>query len=119
VRYEHLSIISTFGLEEAVYTFAIYFLAFTVLSVLVMKARFRKKVMIVSDKPAEVAAVLETELDRHVTEAPAVVDGDDRPQLICHIYRLEERKVMDLVRETDPDAVVSIITEETTSPRYR
>jgi len=119
VRYEHLSIISTFGLEEAVYTFAVYFSAFTILSVLIMKARFRKKMMIVSDKPAEVTAVLETELNRNVTAAPSALAGDERPQLICHIYRLEQRKVMDLVRDTDPDARVSITAEEAVNPRFR
>lgn len=98
-----------FSWDKAMYSLVAYFVAFKVIDTVIEGLDESKAVMIVSDKPDEIAETLMARLGRGVT----VLHGEGgytkerKDVLYCVITRLEMAKLKSIVDEVDENAFVT------------
>ncbi|NLI90937.1 MAG: YitT family protein [Peptococcaceae bacterium] len=99
-----------FGWDRAMYSLIAYFIAFKVIDLTIQGLDESKAVMIVSDKPDEIAEVLLARLGRGVTflEGRGGYSGQTKSVLYSVITRLEISKLKSIIDEIDEDAFVAI-----------
>jgi uncharacterized membrane-anchored protein YitT (DUF2179 family) len=99
-----------FGWDKAMYSLIAYFIAFKVIDMTIQGLDETKEVMIVSDKPEEIAEVLMARLGRGVTflEGKGGYSGESKYVLYTLISRLEVAKLKAIIDELDENAFVTI-----------
>ncbi len=99
-----------FGWDKAMYSLVAYFIAFKVIDVTIKGLDESKGVLIVSDRPHEIADVLMARLGRGVTilYGEGAYTGDKKEVLYSIITRLEIAKLKTIIEEIDEDAFVTI-----------
>jgi uncharacterized membrane-anchored protein YitT (DUF2179 family) len=99
-----------FGWDKAMYSLIAYFIAFKVIDMTIQGLDETKEVMIVSDKPEEIAEVLMARLGRGVTflEGKGGYSGESKYVLYTLISRLEVAKLKAIIDELDETAFVTI-----------
>lgn len=99
-----------FGWDKAMYSLVAYFVAFKVIDITIEGLDESKAVMIVSDKPGEIAEVLLARLGRGVTilHGEGGYSKEDKLVLYSVITRLEVAKLKSIIDEIDDSAFVTI-----------
>lgn len=99
-----------FGWDRAMYSLIAYFIAFKVIDLTIEGLDESKAVMIVTEKPEEIAEVLLARLGRGVTflEGRGGYTGERKGVLYSVITRLEIAKLKSIIDEIDEDAFVTI-----------
>ena len=99
-----------FGWDRAMYSLIAYFIAFKVIDLTIEGLDESKAVMIVSEKPDEIAEVLLARLGRGVTylEGKGGYSGEAKGVLYSVITRLEIAKLKAIIDEIDEGAFVTI-----------
>lgn len=99
-----------FGLESALYSMTTYYIAKIVIDVVQVGLESSKSVRIVAKHPREIGQAIQERLGRGVTYINGTGGFSNEPIEIinCIITRMEENKVLTIVREYDPDAFVTI-----------
>jgi len=99
-----------FGWDKAMYSLLAYFIAFKVIDVTVEGLDESKAVMIVSEKPEQIAEVLMARLGRGVTflDGKGGYTGEVKSVLYSVITRLEIAKLKSIVDEIDENAFITI-----------
>lgn len=99
-----------FGWDRAMYSLVAYFIAFKVIDLTIEGLDESKAVMIVSEKPEEIAEVLLARLGRGVTfiEGRGAYSGQEKGVLYSVVTRLEISKLKSIIDEIDENAFVTI-----------
>jgi uncharacterized membrane-anchored protein YitT (DUF2179 family) len=99
-----------FGWDKAMYSLIAYFIAFKVIDITIEGLDESKAIMIVSDKPEEIAECLMARLGRGVTllEGQGGYSGERRNVLYAVITRLEISKLKTIIEDIDENAFVTI-----------
>jgi uncharacterized membrane-anchored protein YitT (DUF2179 family) len=99
-----------FGWDKAMYSLIAYFIAFKVIDVTIEGLDESKAIMIVSDKPKEIAECLMARLGRSVTflDGHGGYSKQKRSVLYAVITRLEISKLKSIVEDIDENAFVTI-----------
>lgn len=99
-----------FGWDKAMYSLLAYFIAFKVIDITVEGLEESKAVMIVSEKPEQIAEVLMARLGRGVTflDGKGGYTGEVKSVLYSVITRLEIAKLKAVVDEIDENAFITI-----------
>lgn len=106
-----------FSLESALYSATTYYIAKVVIDVVQVGMESSKSVQVISDSPREIGTAIQERLGRGVTYTHGTGGFSDEPLEIinCFITRMEENKVLTIIREYDPGAfvVISDVSEVT------
>lgn len=99
-----------FDWDKAMYSILAYFVIFRTIDMVLEGFDDSKAMLIVSDKPDEIAAKIMHELGRGVTflHGQGAYSGIDRKIIYCIINRLEISKIRDVVVEHDQNAFITI-----------
>lgn len=99
-----------FGWDKAMYSLLAYFIAFKVIDITVEGLDESKAVMIVSEKPEQIAEMLMARLGRGVTflDGKGGYTGETKSVLYSVITRLEIAKLKAIVDEIDETAFITI-----------
>ncbi len=99
-----------FGWDRAMYSLLAYFIAFKVIDITVEGLDESKAVMIVSEKPDQIAEMLMVRLGRGVTflEGRGGYTGEAKSVLYSVVTRLEIAKLKAIVDEIDENAFITI-----------
>lgn len=99
-----------FGWDKAMYSLIAYFIAFKVIDITVEGLEESKEIMIVSEKPEEIAEVLMARLGRGVTflNGKGGYSGEEKNVLYSVVTRLEIAKLKAIIDEIDEEAFVTI-----------
>jgi uncharacterized membrane-anchored protein YitT (DUF2179 family) len=99
-----------FGWDKAMYSLLAYFIAFKVIDITVEGLDESKALMIVSDKPDQIAEMLMVRLGRGVTflEGRGGYTGEAKSVLYSVVTRLEIAKLKAIVDEIDENAFITI-----------
>lgn len=99
-----------FGWDKAMYSLLAYFIAFKVIDITIEGLDESKAVMIVSDKPEEIAECLMARLGRGVTflDGQGGYTREKRNVLYAVITRLEISKLKSIIEDIDENAFVTI-----------
>ncbi|MCS1352034.1 YitT family protein [Mechercharimyces sp. CAU 1602] len=99
-----------FGWDRAMYSLIAYFIAFKVIDIVVEGLDESKSVMIISDKPDEIAEAILFRLGRGVTHiyGKGAYTQESKELLYCIVTRIEVAKLKSIVLEHDPNAFVAI-----------
>lgn len=99
-----------FGLESALYSATTYYIAKVVIDVVQVGLESSKSVQVITKQPREIGQAIQERLGRGVTYANGTGGFTDEPLEIinCIITRMEENKVLTIIREYDPTAFVII-----------
>lgn len=99
-----------FDWDKAMYSILAYFVIFKTIDVVLEGFDDSKAMLIVSDKPDEIARIIMHELGRGVTflHGQGAYSGIDRKIIYCIINRLEISKIRDVVVEHDENAFITI-----------
>lgn len=99
-----------FGLESALYSATTYYIAKIVIDVVQVGLESSKSVRIVSQNSREIGQAIQDRLGRGVTYTEGTGGFSNEPLEIlnCIITRMEENKVLTIVREFDPTAFIVI-----------
>lgn len=111
-----------FGWENAMYSILAYFIASKVIDVVMEGMNSSKSVRIISDDAGLIGNALIDKLDISVTYLKGIggYTGQDKDLIYCVISRLEMPKMVDIVREIDPKAFISVVdVHETYGGRFR
>lgn len=111
-----------FGWESAMYSILAYFIASKVIDVVMEGLNSSKSVRIISDDAGLIGNALIEKLDISVTYLKGIggYTGQDKDLIYCVISRLEMPKMIDIVKEIDPKAFISIVdVHETYGGRFR
>ena len=100
-----------FGWESAMYSILTYFIGSKVIDFVLDGLNSSKSVRIISDNAGAIGEQLIERLDISVTYLQAIggYTGADKYLIYCVISRLELPKMLDIVKEIDPKAFVSIV----------
>ena len=100
-----------FGWGSAMYSILTYFIGSKVIDSVMEGFNSSKSVRIISDQSAQIGEELITKLDISVTYLQGVggYTGLNKELIYCVISRLELPKMLDLVKEIDPKAFVSVV----------
>ena len=100
-----------FGWESAMYSILTYFIGSKVIDFVLDGLNSSKSVRIISDNAGAIGEQLIERLDISVTYLQAIggYTGADKDLIYCVISRLELPKMLDIVKEIDPKAFVSIV----------
>jgi len=98
-----------FGWDKAMYSLIAYFIAFKVIDITIEGLEESKGVIIVSEKPEEIAEVLMARLGRGVTilQGKGAYTGEYKGILYSVITRLEIAKLKTIITEIDSNAFVT------------
>lgn len=111
-----------FGWESAMYSILTYFIASKVIDIVMEGLNSSKSVRIISDEAGTIGNALIEKLDISVTYLKGIggYSGQDKDLIYCVISRLEMPKMLDIIKEIDPKAFVSIVdVHETYGGRFR
>ena len=111
-----------FGWENAMYSMLTYFIASKVIDIVMEGLNSSKSVRIISDEAGTIGNALIEKLDISVTYLKGIggYSGQDKDLIYCVISRLEMPKMLDIIKEIDPKAFVSIVdVHETYGGRFR
>lgn len=111
-----------FGWESAMYSMLTYFIASKVIDIVMEGLNSSKSVRIISDEAGTIGNALIEKLDISVTYLKGIggYSGQEKDLIYCVISRLEMPKMLDIIKEIDPKAFVSIVdVHETYGGRFR
>lgn len=111
-----------FGWESAMYSILTYFVASKVIDVVMEGLNSSKSVRIISDEAGMIGNALIEKLDISVTYLKGIggYSGQDKDIIYCVISRLELPKMIEIIKEIDPHAFVSVVdVHETYGGRFR
>ena len=111
-----------FGWESAMYSILTYFIASKVIDIVMEGLNSSKSVRVISDDAGTIGNALIEKLDISVTYLKGIggYTGQDKDIIYCVISRLEMPKMLDIIKEIDPKAFVSIVdVHETYGGRFR
>jgi len=111
-----------FGWESAMYSILTYFVASKVIDIVMEGLNSSKSVRIISDKTREIGSSLIEKLDISVTylKGEGGYSGLEKDIIYCVISRLELPKMIEIAKEIDPNAFVSVVdVHETYGGRFR
>ncbi len=100
-----------FGWESAMYSIMTYFIASKVIDIVMEGLNSSKSVRIISDEATAIGQALIEKLDISVTYLQGIggYTGQDKDLIYCVISRLELPKMLDIIKEIDPKAFVSVV----------
>jgi uncharacterized membrane-anchored protein YitT (DUF2179 family) len=100
-----------FGWESAMYSILTYFIGSKVIDSVMDGFNSSKSVRIISDNAGAIGEQLIERLDISVTYLQGIggYTGTDKDLIYCVISRLELPKMLDVVKEIDPKAFVSVV----------
>lgn len=111
-----------FGWESAMYSIITYFIASKVIDIVMEGLNSSKSVRIISDDAGAIGNALIERLDISVTYLKGIggYSGQDKDLIYCVITRLELPKMIEIIKEIDPRAFVSVVdVHETYGGRFR
>jgi uncharacterized membrane-anchored protein YitT (DUF2179 family) len=111
-----------FSWESAMYSILTYFIASKVIDTVMEGLNSSKSVRIISDEAGTIGNALIEKLDISVTYLKGIggYSGMDKDLIYCVISRLEMPKMLDIIKEIDPKAFVSVVdVHETYGGRFR
>ncbi len=111
-----------FGWESAMYSILTYFIASKVIDVVMEGINSSKSVRIISDEAGLIGNALIERLDISVTYLKGIggYSGQDKDIIYCVISRLELPKMLEIIKEIDTNAFVSVVdVHETYGGRFR
>ena len=99
-----------FGWDKAMYSMVAYFIAYKVIDLTVEGLDESKSVMIISEKPEEIAVVITARLGRGVTfiQGKGGYTGESKDILYAVVTRLEVAKLKTIIKEIDEEAFVTV-----------
>ena len=100
-----------FGWESAMYSVLTYFIASKVIDNVMEGFNSSKSVRIISDNAGEIGEALIERLDISITYLQGIggYTGQDKDLIYCVISRLELPKMLEIVKEIDKRAFVSVV----------
>lgn len=100
-----------FGWENAMYSILTYFIASKVIDIVMEGMNSSKSVRIISDEAGTIGNALIEKLDISVTYLRGIggYTGQDKDLIYCVISRLELPKMLEIIKEIDPKAFVSVV----------
>ena len=100
-----------FSWESAMYSILTYFIASKVIDTVMEGLNSSKSVRIISDEAGTIGNALIEKLDISVTYLKGIggYSGMDKDLIYCVISRLEIPKMLDIIKEIDPKAFVSVV----------
>ena len=111
-----------FGWESAMYSVLTYFIGSKVIDSVMEGFNSSKSVRIISDNAGAIGEELISRLDISITYLQGIggYTGQDKDLIYCVISRLELPKMLDIVKEIDPKAFVSVVdVHEVYGGRFR
>ena len=111
-----------FGWESAMYSIITYFIASKVIDIVMEGMNSSKSVRIISDDAGTIGNALIERLDISVTYLKGIggYSGQDKDLIYCVISRLELPKMIEIIKEIDPKAFVSVVdVHEAYGGRFR
>lgn len=111
-----------FGWESAMYSVMTYFIGSKIIDSVMEGLNSSKSVRIISEKSAQIGEELIDKLDVSVTYLQGVggYSGLNKELIYCVLSRLELPKMIDMVKEIDPKAFVSVVdVHEVYGGRFR
>ncbi len=111
-----------FSWESAMYSIMTYFIASKVIDTVMEGFNSSKSVRIISDNASAIGEQLIERLDISVTYLQGIggYTGQDKDLIYCVISRLELPKMIDIIKEIDPKAFVSVVdVHEVYGGRFR
>jgi uncharacterized membrane-anchored protein YitT (DUF2179 family) len=111
-----------FGWESAMYSILTYFIASKVIDTVIEGFNSSKSVRIISDEAGAIGNALIDRLDVSITYLKGIggYSGLDKDVIYCVITRLELPKMIEIIKEIDPKAFVSVVdVHETYGGRFR
>lgn len=111
-----------FSWESAMYSIMTYFIASKVIDTVMEGFNSSKSVRIISDNASAIGEQLIEKLDISVTYLQGIggYTGQDKDLIYCVISRLELPKMIDIIKEIDPKAFVSVVdVHEVYGGRFR
>ena len=99
-----------FGLESALYSATTYYIAKVVIDVVQVGLESSKSVRVITKHPREIGQAIQDRLGRGITytHGTSGFSEESIEILNCIITRMEENKVLTIIREYDPTAFVVI-----------
>ncbi len=100
-----------FSWESAMYSIMTYFIASKVIDMAMEGLNSSKSVRIISDEATAIGQALIEKLDISVTYLQGIggYTGQDKDLIYCVISRLELPKMLDIIKEIDSNAFVSVV----------
>ena len=100
-----------FSWESAMYSILTYFVASKVIDTVMEGLNSSKSVRIISDEASTIGNALIEKLDISVTYLKGIggYSGMDKDLIYCVISRLEIPKMLDIIKDIDPKAFVSVV----------
>ena len=100
-----------FSWESAMYSIMSYFIASKVIDMVMEGLNSSKSVRIISDEATAIGQALIEKLDISVTYLQGIggYTGQDKDLIYCVISRLELPKMLDIIKEIDSNAFVSVV----------
>ncbi len=100
-----------FSWESAMYSILTYFIASKVIDMVMEGLNSSKSVRIISDEATAIGQELIEKLDISVTYLQGIggYTGQDKDLIYCVISRLELPKMLDIIKEIDSNAFVSVV----------
>ncbi len=100
-----------FSWESAMYSILTYFIASKVIDMVMEGLNSSKSVRIISDEATVIGQELIEKLDISVTYLQGIggYTGQDKDLIYCVISRLELPKMLDIIKEIDSNAFVSVV----------
>ncbi len=111
-----------FSWESAMYSIMTYFIASKVIDTVMEGFNSSKSVRIISDNASAIGEQLIERLDISVTYLQGIggYTGQDKDLIYCVISRLELPKMIEIIKEIDPKAFVSVVdVHEVYGGRFR
>ncbi len=118
----YLAARKVFSWESAMYSIMTYFIASKVIDTVMEGFNSSKSVRIISDNASAIGEQLIERLDISVTYLQGIggYTGQDKDLIYCVISRLELPKMIDIIKEIDPKAFVSVVdVHEVYGGRFR
>lgn len=118
----YLAVGKVFSWESAMYSIMTYFIASKVIDTVMEGFNSSKSVRIISDNASAIGEQLIERLDISVTYLQGIggYTGQDKDLIYCVISRLELPKMIDIIKEIDPKAFVSVVdVHEVYGGRFR
>lgn len=100
-----------FSWESAMYSIMTYFIASKVIDMVMEGLNSSKSVRIISDEATAIGQALIEKLDISVTYLQGIggYTGQDKDLIYCVISRLELPKMLDIIKDIDSNAFVSVV----------
>lgn len=99
-----------YDLESALYSALTYYIAKTVIDIVQVGLEQSKSVLVISKQSEVIGQTIQDRLGRSVTYTPGRggFSNEETQILNCVISRMEETKMLDIIKEKDPNAFVII-----------